>query len=598
VETTLDPSLYYKSEARPISKLKQLYQHSHADVPLEKWLEYRDRARKDLFWLGKLILRKDLTHCHVIPCRHLFVQKNFDGVYHEDYTIGEVHKAIDKQPREKDMLWLDPRGAFKSTLDGIDCVQWLLNCPDMRILILTGEYKLALAFMREIKGYFYRPSKKTQDKISFTADPTLLQQLFPEYIITGTDGESDQPLECPARVHNQVAPSVWCNAIVANLSGWHCDLRKMDDVVTDENSNSVDARGPEGKLKMKIDGTDNLVDEWGFTDSVGTRYYTDDYYGERIKAAAGPDAPLRYLCRACWTVKPGFETVPLLSIKSEMVDLLFPEKLTFKSLRQKLSKNQIMFRCQQLNEPAGDLDAITFSEDVLRAHIVSKAPLTGKKFIAWDTSYARESTADYSAGVCGMVVTTEDNVSELHLVEIIYGKWKPSELAFQIIQFELKHRPISTLIEEMNGAEFLKVELNRLASQRQCPLNINWKKASTAADSKRNRIKSLETLLNDDRLFFIAGNWIDETFLQFTRYTGERKNKGRKDDIPDAIAYLQFFVPSTANNEELKAAQYEREQKEKAQAAYNRIFEPAWAPKPVYQPPSIKRQLFGSLARD
>jgi predicted phage terminase large subunit-like protein len=587
VETALEPSLYYKSEARPISKLKQLYNHSHADVPIEKWLEYRDKARKDLFWLGKLILRKDLTHCHVTPCRHLFVQKNFDGAYHEDYTIGEVHQAIDRQPREKDMLWLDPRGAFKSTLDGIDCVQWLLNCPDIRILILTGEYKLALAFMSEIKGYFYRPEK---------TDPTLLQQLFPEYILSGKTGTSDQPLECPARVHVQKEPSLWVNAIVANLSGWHCDVRKMDDVVTDENSNSVDARGPEGKLKMKIDGTDNLVDEWGFTDSVGTRYYTDDYYGERIKAASGPDAPLRYLCRACWTVKPGFESVPLLSIKAEMVDLLFPEKLSFKSLRQKLSKNQIMFRCQQLNEPAGDLDAITFSEDVLRAHIVPKAPEAGKKFIAWDTSYARESTADYSAGVCGMVVTTDDNVSELHLVEVIYGKWKPSELAFQIIQFELKHRPTSTLIEEMNGSEFLKVKLQELAMQRQAPLNITWKKVSTAADAKRNRIKSLETLLNDDRLFFVSGAWIDETFSQFLRYTGERKNKGRKDDIPDAIAYLQFFVPSTANNEELKSAEYEREQRAKAKAAYDRIFTPASVPVPVYKQPSLKQRLFGSLA--
>jgi predicted phage terminase large subunit-like protein len=583
-ETTLDPGLYYKSEARPVSKLKTLYHKCGADVPFEKWLEFRDACRKNLFFLGKDILKKDLTNCHITPCRHLFVQKDFDGVYHEDYTIGEVHQAIDRQKREKDMLWLDPRGAFKCTLDGIDCVQWMLNCPDIRILILTGEYKLALAFMSEIKGYFYRPEKE---------DPTLLQQLFPEYILRGKDGTSDQPLECPARVHVQKEPSLWVNAIVANLSGWHCDIRKMDDVVTDENSNSVDTRGPEGKLKMKIDGTDNLVDEWGFTDSVGTRYYTDDYYGERIRNA-GAEAPLRYLCRAAWKLKPEFEGTPLLSIKSEMVDLLFPEKLSFRSLRQKLSKNQIMFRCQQLNEPAGDLDAITFDEDVLRSHIVAQSP-QGTKFIAWDTSYARDTTADYSAGVCGMVVT-EDDVSTLYIHDLIYGKWKPSELAFQIIQFELKHRPEQTLIEELNGAEFLKIELQRLANMRQCPLNITWKKAATAADAKRNRIKSLETLLSNDQMYFCAGDWVDEMFSQFLRYTGERKNKGRKDDIPDAIAYLQFFVPSTANNEELKKAQEEKERRARQKEAYDRIFTPPTVPVPVYREPSIKKKLYGWLA--
>lgn len=594
----LSPSTYYKSEARPVDRLKVLFNKSGAYIPFEKWLDYRDVCRKDLFQLGKIILKKDLTDCHKKPCYELFVQKNFNGVYHEDYTIGEVHQAIDKQRREKDMLWLDPRGAFKSTLDGIDCVQWMLNCPDIRILILTGEYKLALAFMSEIKGYFYRPEKE---------DPTLLQQLFPEYILRGKDGTSDQPLECPARVHVQKEPTLWVNAIVANLSGWHCDVRKMDDVVTDENSNSIDARGPEGKLKMKIDGTDNLVDEWGFTDAVGTRYYTDDYYGERIRSA-GPEAPLRYLCRAAWKLKPEFEGTPLLQIKSEMVDLLFPEKLTFKSLRQKLSKNRIMFLCQQMNEPAADSEAITFEEDILRAHLIAQPPAEGKKFIAWDTSYAKDNTADYSAGACGLVVT-ENDVSTLYIKDLIFGKWKPSELAFHMIQFELKHSPEQTLIEEMGGSEFLKLELQRLANLRQCPLNLTWKKASTAADAKRNRIKSLETLLNNDQLFFCAGDWIDETFSQFLRYTGERKNRGRKDDIPDAIAYLQFFVPSTANNEELRKAQEEKEARAKAKAAYDRIFNGAHDfgfnasqlpsvlyPQAAPKPPSLKRRLYGFLA--
>ena len=227
---------YIKSESRTLIELNRIWKKcGDSDIQFVKWLALRDKARKNLFWLGKIILQKDLTDCHIKPCKELFVQKNFDGVYHEGYTLGDVHAAIDHQPRAKTMLWLDPRGAFKSTLDGIDCVQWLLNAPDIRILILTGEYKLRLAFMSEIKGYFYRPEK---------TNPTLLQQLYPEYTVTGKEGTSDTPLVCPARQkHDQVAPSLWCNAIGANLSGWHCDIRKMDDVVTDENSNSPLARG-------------------------------------------------------------------------------------------------------------------------------------------------------------------------------------------------------------------------------------------------------------------------------------------------------------------------------------------------------------------
>jgi predicted phage terminase large subunit-like protein len=345
---------------------------------------------------------------------------------------------------------------------------------------------------------------------------------------------------------------------------------------------------------MKIDGTDNLVDEWGFTDVVGTRYYVDDYYGERFKVPQS-EAPLRMMVRRAWYIKPEYTHLPIQAIKSEMVELLFPEKLSFKSLRQKLSKNERMFRCQQLNEPAGDSDAFTFDEDVLKAHLINAAPLDGTKYITWDTSYARDTTADYSAGVCSKIVQVDD-VWEMYIVEIIFGKWKPSELVHHMIQFELKHRPKMTLIEEMNGAEFLKADLQRLAQVRQCPLNMMWQKASPAADAKRNRIKSLETLLKNHQMFFVAGAWIDETFNQFMRYTGERKNKGRKDDIPDAIAYQQFFLPTNANNEEMKKAQAEREEREKQKAYYDRYFTPASVPVPKYEPPSIKRQLFGSLA--
>jgi hypothetical protein len=39
---------------------------------------------------------------------------------------------------------------------------------------------------------------------------------------------------------------------------------------------------------------------------------------------------------------------------------------------------------------------------------------------------------------------------------------------------------------------------------------------------------------------------MDETIKQFTQYTGEKKNKGRKDDIPDAAAYLTYILPPEA----------------------------------------------------
>jgi phage terminase large subunit-like protein len=548
----------------------------------EEWLQLRDQARKDLFWLGKEVLKKDLVSTtHQIVCDQ-FVQKNFDGVFKEGYTLGDVHKAIDNQVRfdadgeaTKEMLLLDPRGFFKSTIDGIDCIQWMLNVPDIRILILTGEYKLAVAFMKEIKGYLY---------IAKGEDPKDIHLLFPEYVLRGVTGTSKEPFVISCRKHNQKEPTLWVNSIDSNLSGWHCDVKKGDDVITDENCNTKDAREA---LKKKFDGTNNLLDGWGFSDNLGTRYFGDpdpDWYGSRLKSVAEGN-PLKYFCRACWTVRPEFSEVPLKELTQDMVVLHFPEKSkdAFKDLRKKLLEDESQFRCQQLNEPAGsDKDnpfKVQFGEDILRRHLYQKeaAPQIGDIYICWDWALTANKRSDYSAGVVGRVYKRADGRHGLVILEVACDKWTSSELALQIISLNKKWNPKKTLIENSPGAEWLKSELHRLAPVFGVTLDIFWKPPSLQENAKRNRVKGLETLLKEDLLWFVIGHWIDQTFKQLQDYTGEKKNKGRKDDIPDAMSYFHvaFFPLSSMNQKDAEEAKVLiKEEKEKAQqkAQYERIF--------------------------
>jgi len=70
---------------------------------------------------------------------------------------------------------------------------------------------------------------------------------------------------------------------------------------------------------------------------------------------------------------------------------------------------------------------------------------------------------------------------------------------------------------------------------------ISYQNTKTDPDAKFNRIKDVEILLANNRLWFQASAmWNDEMLKQFILYTGERKNKGRKDDIPDAISILKM----------------------------------------------------------
>lgn len=616
-------------------------------VSFERWLELRDRARKDLFWLGRL-LGKDLYETvHRIICNQ-FVQKNFgghwlnqdgtiredrppvDSAYFEGYTLGDVHEAIrwhqrfddetgeeiNPYGREVEMMLLDSRGFFKSTIDGIDAVQWLLNCPDIRILIITGEYKLATAFALEIKGYFY---------LGEGQDPSVFHLLFPEYVTTGVDGKSKEPLFSPARIHNQKEGSLWVNSIVANLSGWHCDIKKGDDVVTDENSNNEEQRA---KLKDKYDGTDDLLDPHGFMDHIGTRYFTKDWYGTRLIGFQQVDgvmladefgylipkedtetAPLKYFCRGCWRIKPEKEeelrNVPLIQLTAEDVILTFPQRWGFKRLRDLLIKKRKegsgsdrAFRNQQLNIPTDEEEVsdfkVSFEEAEMRSHMYQReaAPRVGDIFVVWDWALSDRKTSDYSVGVAARLYKNDADQWSFVILEIIFNKWKHSELAHQIVSFSKKWGPKVTMIEASNGADMLKDEITRVTQRYGYTPYIYWKQPSRQENAKRNRIKSLEILLHEHRLHFVLGSWIDETIRQFTMYTGEKKNKGRKDDIADACSYLIYILPADArpfiekvDPEEEKHLQEEQTKRYLRDQQYQRYFGGPQNELPKEQPP-------------
>jgi phage terminase large subunit-like protein len=551
----------------------------------QEWLEYRDRARKDLFWLGTDILGRDLVpEVHQVICDQ-FVKKNFDGIYYDGYRIGDVHNAIASQERRdarglptREMMLLDPRGFYKSTIDGIDCVQWLLNAPDIRILILAGEFHLSVAFLSEIKTYFFLPKN---------ADLKIMHLLFPEYILRGMAGESDQPLWCPARRHNQKEASLWTNAIFASLSGWHCDIRKGDDVVTDRNCTTAELRAT---LKEKYDGTDNLVDEWGMSDHIGTRYWVDDWYGRRIDAGRDgePETALKYFCRQCWTVKPGFEKVALRDLTADMVTLTFPQKATFATLRRKLILNERSFRNQQLNEPLEDDFGVVvnFDIDMLRSHMyrIEIAPKIGDVYIVWDTALTSGKHSDFSCGAVARIfpkVVDGKTIYSLVILEVVYGRFTQSELAYQIVALGKKWNPKKTLIEKLPGSELFQREVHFRATQFGVSLDVYWCSPSLEPNAKRNRIHGLEILLKEDRLWFVAGSWIDETFSQLIKYTGEKKNRGRKDDIPDAMSYFTLWLPATVQNELMKALEKDALEKAKKKGEYDRIFGPS---APIFVP--------------
>jgi len=566
--------------------------HDDGYLHFDQWLYVRDRARKELYWFGKEVCGMDFEpHVHQATC-DLFVQKDFDRVYREGYTIKDVQRAIRKQDRvprvwfntseyvpktlgdfghyvkdpmaavnpdnyAKTMILLDPRGFFKSTTNGIDCVQWIINCPDIRILILSGGQKLLEQFLQNAKQRFY---------LARGDEPTKFHLLFPEFVIKGVDGTSDTELICPARNHYQPDPTLGVISIPSSLSGFHCDYIKFDDIVTDENCNTDDTRK---KLEKKADGATNLLMPWGKQDIIGTRYFTDDYYGKMLeKHEENPDKfPLKFFKRACWVVKPEFKEVEqtgLLNLKEYMVDLTFPEHEPWKDLVSYLSKDEKGFRCQKLNEPAwGTIDLPSFPEPLLRAHrIHSDAAwvLPSDMIVAaLDTAREAKKNSDYTAIVIAKIYQKQNGIVSMVILHVEYGRWTQTDIAIQVAKQHNIWKPAKWVAEDTGGLELLRTKIINVARESfgLWP-DINWFLPDNKENAKRNRIKGIEVLLRSDRLDFVEAAWNMETFQQFMDYTGQKSTKTKKDDIPDAISFLTSrFLPSsiplTPKEQEAKA---------------------------------------------
>jgi hypothetical protein len=562
-----------------------------------QWLMARDQARKDLFWFGKEVFHMDFEpEVHQVTCNQ-FVQKDFDGVWVEDYGQKEFKVAMASQTRiprvwvqadeyEKNslrdigyympdpieaekgpnlartMILLDPRGFFKSYTDALDCVQWIINCPDIRILIMSGTYKLTLQFLANAKGKFYLPRGLR---------PTYFHLLFPEYVIRGVDGDSKEPLilDPTLRRLESQDPTLGIMSIGSSLSGFHCDVLKFDDIVTDENCNTDETR--EG-LKDKADGAVNLRMPWGWTDIIGTRYFPDDYYGLLLdKFKESPeDFNLKFFTRAAWVVKPEFKDVEersLFELKEDMVDLTFPQHKSWKSLRQDL-KNEKSFRCQQLNQPVwGNENSVKFDRGVLEAHrgvklLAEVVMAPGKVYGAIDLARENKQFSDFTALAVGKVyqegsipiLTPEQAAASVRLegkwilvvLDVQFGKWSQTEIAARIAKMHDVWRPSQWYGEDTGGIQLLKEKIVDVSKTTygHWPY-IDWRTPDNSENAKRGRIKGLEMLLTTDRLFFLTGGWNSEVFEQLEKYKGQKSTRFFKDDVPDVLSQLaNKYIPS------------------------------------------------------
>lgn len=525
-------------------------------------------CRTNLLFLAREVFNRDFTFFTHAPVCNFFVQK-------------DPSKKIEEQDDYKERLLLYPRGAFKSTLDVIDCVQWFTIFPNIRILILAAEKDLSESFIGELKNYFFVPTN---------AKPTNFQTLFPEWAITSTtDGPANEFI-CPCRVvgdQKKKDPSAWAKSILSNLPGWHCDLMKIDDAVNDKNSATPELIK---KVIKKVNFAESLIDPGGYQDALGTPYAGNDLYAAKAEAAENP-LDLKKLCvPARWTRAEAMHKDER-DITEADQDLLFEfdktgrKRLTHDFLNKKRRKDFSIYSSQYMLNPSGTRK-VKFSLELLMERTVpfDQVPADLRYYIFWDFAYATNIENDYSVGaVIGL-----DSQNRAYLVELLRDHYIDSDLAHEVVNAYVKYLPRMVCIENSNGAQFLEQTIRRYAEEAGVTyIPLDFFKVDRSPNAKAARIGALQPYLLGGQLFFLnTVLHLDELYREFKDF-----GTAPHDDIPDAISHFLRMLPTaTAAPDSPGAKEREEEFKRKLQEKdfYDMIYgQGDYAPPPIVEQPIV-----------
>lgn len=542
--------------------------------------EVRRRCKQDLFFLARYFT--------------WITNPAFTGIGVENNLIDEAHykvvcdlfiekddrRAIVDQSKFKTRLLLWPRSGMKSTIDHVDTVQWILNFPEIRILYLTASEDLAEGFVQEIKGHFVIQ----QD------NPSWMVLFFPEFCVAEKDLGAANTFTCPvwaAKQRKRKEPTVFAGSVGKNKSGWHYELIKADDAVSDKNSESSEQCET---ISKKLYLAEKLLVLGGvYIDYVGTRYSPEDHYGKILEKNLG-DPDIKVTEGNNWTLWTNETTgVKILvgvavKIKPEVTarleaegkqatfqaagadgcTYLLPHIMNYNWLMQDLAKDEKSFEGQRNQNPRVTSSIVFDRITLLRqTRPFTEMPVMGPVSQVWDFAFSSKKGRDYSTAASVMWgEDKEKKVSVGFVQQIIREKFNHYTLAQAIVDLAVRYRPFVIGVEDAAGSRFLEPTIISAAMKTkdmhiiQLCSHIDWITPDNQKDAKKVRMASLYPWLKEDRLRFLntcmQPNSMDVLYGEFEKCLTSHHH----DDIPDVLSMQPRYAPRATqaiveNNEEM-----------------------------------------------
>jgi phage terminase large subunit-like protein len=188
--------------------------------------------------------------------------------------IGDCHKEMiqwwTREDHKSHQLVLFPRDHGKSRHVAYRVVQAITKDPTLRVLYVSATSNLAEKQLNFIKGIL---TSKTY------------RRYWPDHVHpevgkrkkwTNLEIELDHPVRVKENIRD---PSVFCAGLTTAITGMHCDIAVLDDVVVAENAYTNEGRTKvqsQYSLLSSIEGAE--AKEW----VVGTRYHPKDLYNDML----------------------------------------------------------------------------------------------------------------------------------------------------------------------------------------------------------------------------------------------------------------------------------------------------------------------------
>jgi phage terminase large subunit-like protein len=530
-------------------------------------VRWRFLAQTNLFFLCKMLEKygdvslteytwRDGTrhNTHEEICNDFFVRKDPTKVSFKEFASSYIDK--------KERLLLVPRGGFKSSIDMADTVQWIVCYPEITILILTGVLDLAKDFVKEIKSHFeledageeeinlYSPRKGYRPRTMLNGTPSLFQVLFAEHCVPKEDGKATE-FQTPATSIVEKECTVFAASIDQNLSGWHVGVMKLDDVVTNENSRTIERIK---NVNKQISINKAMLHPYGFFDEIGTWYDAGDIYGEDIKHVAqcikdGEDVPMKIYLRPAWW--PNEEAVRQGKIEDELGEqdreywFNEPGRLTYKFLRAQQKRDPEGFAIKYLNDPT-QVHRVKFSRELLirRTIHANMLPQQGMIVTCVDTAYSTKSWADYT-----VIITALIYGGRFYIIDMKRGRFNEFELPAVIAGVAYQWKPKRVCIEDSVGVKWLGREIYKEMDKLKVRVPIEFVSLGfgSKATAKGEKAKPVLRYLGDERLLFVNQcPGLEELYNELEKFGTAADTH---DDIVSALSILVSQFASYADLE-------------------------------------------------